>query len=380
MQTKIKSVIILGGYGNFGKRIAQHLIQINELTIFIAGRSLSKAQNLCQQLQQSKQCHSVQPLQIDIDDTNFSNIIRTVSPDLLIHTSGPFQGQDYRVAQACIAYHCHYIDLADDRHFVSHFAQLNAQLNQQLNAKPLTLISGASSVPGLSSCVISTYLHEFDQLDSIEIAIAPGNQAERGLATLEAILCNTGKPLKIFINGQWQTQFGWMSSQKKFFGSIVGHRWLANVDVPDLQLFPAYYRGVQTVTFQAGLELTLLHHVMVLMAWLTKKQIIKNWKNKAHYLLKISQWFNFFGSDIGGMSVRLVGKKKNKRFQLEWLLTAPNGIGPYIPTIPAIIVAEKLIQGQALETGAQACINLFSIAEFNEIANPMGITTQLVCS
>ena len=39
-------------------------------------------------------------------------------PGLVIHTVGPFQQQDFAVAQAAIAAGAHYCDLADARRFV----------------------------------------------------------------------------------------------------------------------------------------------------------------------------------------------------------------------------------------------------------------------
>lgn len=41
-----------------------------------------------------------------------------IIPNIVIHTSGPFQEQGYDVAQACIQQGIHYIDLADGRSFV----------------------------------------------------------------------------------------------------------------------------------------------------------------------------------------------------------------------------------------------------------------------
>jgi len=34
----MKKVVVLGGYGNFGKRIVENLANIEDITIYIAGR------------------------------------------------------------------------------------------------------------------------------------------------------------------------------------------------------------------------------------------------------------------------------------------------------------------------------------------------------
>lgn len=54
---------------------------------------------------------------IDING-DLNEALARIAPQIVIHTTGPFQTQDHRVAQACIAQGCHYLDLADAREFV----------------------------------------------------------------------------------------------------------------------------------------------------------------------------------------------------------------------------------------------------------------------
>ncbi len=97
---------------------------------------------------------------------------------------------DYRVPEACIDIGAHYIDLADDRRFVCDITQLDIKANNN----HVLAVSGASSVPGLSSVILDHYYPEFSQIYTIDISIAPGNKAERGEATIRGILSYTGHP------------------------------------------------------------------------------------------------------------------------------------------------------------------------------------------
>ncbi|MBQ0729782.1 MAG: saccharopine dehydrogenase NADP-binding domain-containing protein, partial [Oleispira antarctica] len=114
----VRKVLILGGYGNFGKRISESLSTIKGITIVIAGRSIKKADFLCEALSEKGALAELSAIAIDIHSTQFLYQLKTLAPDLVIHTGGPFQGQDYCVAKACIDIRSHYIDLADDRRFV----------------------------------------------------------------------------------------------------------------------------------------------------------------------------------------------------------------------------------------------------------------------
>jgi saccharopine dehydrogenase-like NADP-dependent oxidoreductase len=368
-----RSILILGGYGNFGKRICESLAKQSNICLLIAGRSLEKATQLCEKLRSENATAEINPVVLDIFNDNFPQQLKALNPFLVIHTSGPFQGQDYRVPQACIDAGSHYIDLADDRRFVCDIATLDVQAK----AKNILVVSGASSVPGLSSTVIDHFMKEFSRIDLLDIAIAPGNRAERGEATVKAILSYTGHPIRIFENGVWINKYGWMSPRKINFGKTVGNRLLANVDVPDLELFPHRYAPVKTLNFQAGLELAFLHWGMVGMAWLAKKGIVKNWADISKTIVAASNWFIGLGSDVGGMMICIQGIDENQQQkEILWRLTAEHGVGPYIPTLSAIIIARQLIQNEPFAAGATPCLGMYSLHDFDGLAKNWGIYHQ----
>ncbi|KPH63797.1 saccharopine dehydrogenase NADP-binding domain-containing protein [Pseudoalteromonas porphyrae] len=372
----MKTVVVLGGYGNFGKRIVENLAKTAGITILIAGRNNDKAIALAKHLQ-PKVAAILAPLVIDIFADDFKARLTSLAPFLVIHTSGPFQGQDYRVPNACIECGSHYIDLADDRRFVCDINQLDSKAKE----KGVLIVSGASSVPGLSSAVVDHYQNQFSTIESINLAIAPGNKAERGVATVAAILSYTGHPLSVFKSGHWQDVYGWMDSRVNDFGSFVGKRCLANVDVPDLELFPNRYNVSQQVSFQAGLELGILHWTMVGMAYLSKIGIVKSWAPLAKAIVSTSNLFLPFGTQDGAMEVLISGQDHgNKTKQIKWTLYAPKGNGPYIPTLSSIVLAKKLLSSEAFiakqGVGAIPCAGLFELDDFSHYFDTLGITYQ----
>ena len=372
----MRNVVVLGGYGNFGKRIVENLACIEGINIFIAGRNLSKSSALVENLKATSTA-SLEPLVIDIFAEDFKEQLATLSPFLVIHTSGPFQGQDYRVPKACIECGAHYIDLADDRRFVCDIADLDSLAKES----GVLVVSGASSVPGLSSAVVDSYQNQFSAIESIDLAIAPGNKAERGLATVEAILSYTGHPLNVFKEGRWQDVYGWMDSKVNDFGGFVGKRHLANVDVPDLELFPKRYSVSQQVSFQAGLEIPLLHLTMVGMAYLSKIGLVKNWAPLSKTIVSASNVFLPLGSDKGAMEVLICGKANDKNpKQVKWTLYAPKGNGPYIPTLSTIILARKLLSNKSdnkkLEAGAKPCVGLLQLSDFSACFDSLDLTFE----
>lgn len=370
MQTK--RILILGGYGNFGRRIAEALASQDNLKIFIAGRDLNRSHACCDAL--SPNVHAIlEAVCLNADSPDFAHHLASLDVDVVINCVGPFQAQDYRIAIACISCQCHYIDLADDRQFVCNFTSLD-ELAKRNN---VIAVSGASTVPGLSSVVIDHFYPDFNHLETIDFAIAPGNKAERGLATVTGILSAIGHTFPVLSNSEWSNRYGWMSPRKWDFGEPVGHRWLANINIPDLELFPQRYPDVTSVNFQAGLELPLLHWTMVVMAAMAKIGLIRNWRNFSKPIFYTGEWFRRFGSDDGGMQIRLSGTDHaDRRKEIRWTLRVLNGVGPYIPTLPAVILTRKLVANDIAFRGATPCLGMFSLADFDREASQFDISHQ----
>lgn len=356
-------IMILGGYGNFGKRIAEGLI-VRCHKVIIAGRDVQKAEALCARLG-----HLARPVACDIAN-GFTAVLAQEKPKIVIHTCGPFQGADYAVAEAAIAAGCHYIDLSDGRDFVTGFGALDAMAKQ----KDVVAITGASSVPALSSAVIEAHKSRFSKLIGIEFAIAPGQGAERGLATTKAILSYAGKPLKPYAG--YKNPYGWQGLRAHRFPEL-GLRLLSDCDIPDLDLLPQHY-GFETIRFGAGLELWPLHLGLWAISGLVRWGAPLRLKALAPLLLKAAGLFDRFGSDDGGMWVRLRGLDHDQKpLTLDWHLIAKAGDGPQIPCVPAILLADRLMQNDpTLPKGAYPCVGIIALPDYLEALKGFQIKTH----
>lgn len=347
----MRPVLILGGYGNFGKRIARALT-LHGVTVILAGRSDEKAEALRRQLP-SNLAHTAV---IDVHQP-FGPHLQTLAPGVVINTCGPFQSADYTIAQTCIHHRVHYIDLADGRDFVTGITRLDAAAR----AHGVSVISGASTVPGLSSAVVERYRHEFTRIDSMVYGISPGQQAERGLATTRGILSYVGRRLKPFAGGQ--AAFGWQDMYRQDYPGL-GRRWMANCDIPDLDLLPQKYR-LRAIRFSAGLELAPLHLGLWALGGLVRAGVPLNLPRFAGLLLKASNLFDRFGTCDGGMHVVLKGTGPEGRpHTRRWFIIAKDQDGPQIPTVPAILLARDIVRGGPVPVGAQPCVGLIDLTAY----------------
>jgi hypothetical protein len=296
--------------------------------------------------------------------------LQKLHPAVVINTCGPFQNSDYAMSQGCIRHGVHYIDLADGRDFVAGITTLDRAAKE----KGVAVITGASTVPGLSSAALEHFKSEFSEIDSLKYGISPGQKAERGLATTQGILTYVGKALKNFA-GRREPAYGWQDIYRQPYPEI-GARWMANCDVPDLDLLPARY-GIRAIQFSAGLELGVLHLGLWALSWLVRWRLPLDLPRHAQGLLTISNWFNEFGSADGGMHMILRGKNhEGKDHERHWFIIARQGHGPHIPTIPAIILAKKIMQDQFNMTGAMPCVGLVGLEEYLEELRSYDVLTR----
>jgi saccharopine dehydrogenase-like NADP-dependent oxidoreductase len=359
-------VVVLGGYGNFGARICRALAGNPGIELVVAGRNIGKARALAQPL-------GAQAAALDGADPRLADALREHGIGLVIHTAGPFQAQDFHVAQSAARAGCHYIDLADGRRFVCDFGSV---LDDAFKSTARTGISGASTVPALSSAVVQEALPKFSQLESIDTCIAPAQRAPRGAATLEAVLSYCGAPIQVWREGRWQALHGWADPSPVRFARLKARRG-ALCDIPDLELFPLRLAGVQSVMFRAALEVGMTQTVFALLASLRRSGLLAAPERLAALLHRCGNWVDWLGTPDGGMVVRLRGRSLNgEPLSLAWEITAPSHHGPEIPCMAAILLARRLARGETLPVGAMPCMGLLSLQDFTPEFERWGMHTS----
>jgi hypothetical protein len=351
-------ILIVGGYGAFGARAAERLAREPDLEILIAGRSEQKAAAHAAALARTSKGR-IAHAGLDARTAD-ADAIDALGARVLINASGPFQRQNYGLARAAIGAGCHYVDLADARTFVTGITALDSEAR----AAGVTVISGASSVPGLSSAVVREYAGAFHELDAIEIGISPGNSFDPGVATAASILSQAGKPHTELRNGKRETVYGWQGLARHRFLEI-GARWMGCVDVPDLDLFPAHYPQLRAARFSAGVEVGLFHFGIWSLSWLVRAHLVRDLGSLAAPLLRAKGVLRVLGSDRGGMFVTMRGRDHNGAAkELAWHLIARSHQGPYVPAIASVVLAKRLAAEQGPPAGARPCFGLFTLADF----------------
>jgi len=347
-------VAIVGAYGNFGSIIRKKLAeQRNTPFILSVGRDRHKLDFLASG-------NATHYWAGDAHSDQFTKVLRDHEIDLVIHTAGPFQGQDYNVAKSAIAAGANYCDLSDCRHFVRGISDLD----EAAKRAQVFVLSGCSSVPTLSAGVIDHFRPLFSKIDHIDFGISSSAKMP-GVSTVRGVLDYAGKPIEQFENGVVKAVRGWQDlTLHRFHG--LGLRLLANVDVPDMDIFPSRY-GAQSVRFQAGSGLKLGTLANFSVATLARFGLIRNAGHYADLLHRVGKRFEWMGDRKSLMFIKISGTGLDGLpYQHRWEIEAHDDKGPTIPSSGAVALTRMQMAGIRVSPGARPCVGVIPMERYLE--------------
>ena len=353
-------VVILGGYGVFGALLAELLVRDGH-DVWIAGRDLKKAKTCAERL-------GIRPLQVDIHGD--LRLVFEQKPDVVVDAVGPYLntgGDPYRVARACIQAGANYLDLSDNPELTTGITTLDDQARKA----GCWVLSGASSVPGLSSVVVAHAARDFEELLLIDAAILPGNKAPRSPSVIETFVGQVGRTSPVLRGGVWRDTECW--TDKRRFEFDPGLRRTGYfINVPDIKLFPEYFKA-RSVMFRAGMELGIFNIALSALGMLRRYVSINITSRRARIMERLSNLTLHFGTDRGAMQVLVVGRAKGAIKQRVWHLIAEAGDGPYVPTIVARTLIRRIGD---VPPGARPCLCEVSLTEIEAALSDLNIRTS----
>jgi saccharopine dehydrogenase-like NADP-dependent oxidoreductase len=347
-----RTVLVVGATGAFGERLAEGLIR-SGFAVIGAARNTARLDALARRLGRG---FAVEPLDRSKIDAAGLQQLRARWPGLfaVADASGPFQTSATRLPRAAIGAGLHYVDLADARAFVGGIRVLD----EEARAANVAVFAGASSTPALSRAVLDQLVAGSPRVITIEVSIAPGNRAPRGLSTVHAVLSMVGQPIRVFRGARWVEEYGW-GLNKTIELPGVGNRRVALCETPDLDLLVERYHPSADAVFRAGLELRVLHEGVAALGLLVRLGILKSLAALVRPLRILAELFKPFGTDRGGMRVDvLLENDAGQLLRRVWTLAADGGDGLYVPTLPALAALKMLAAGALEWRGAGPCAGL----------------------
>ena len=364
-------ILILGGYGVFGGRLAELLADLPQVELLICGRDLARAAAFCARYRGQAR---VRPLALDRADIVAA--LRAERPGLVVDASGPFQhygAEPYRVIAACIDAGVDYLDFADAADFVFGVSRFDAPAK----AAGVFVLSGVSSFPVLTAAVLREMAKTM-AIVSVDGGIAPSPYAGIGLNVMRAVLGYAGAPVTLRRHGRPSHGVG-LAESRRFTIAVPGRLPLRNirfslVDVPDLQVIPPEHPTMTDIWMGAGPVPESLHRLLNLLA--TARAALR-----LPSLVPFSRLFYAvlnrirFGEHRGGMFVRARGLCAGRTVERSWHLLAEGDDGPYIPSMAIEAVIRRLLAGERPAVGAGSGVRALELSDYDMLCRGRRIYT-----
>ncbi len=359
-------ILIVGGYGTFGGRLAHLLAAESALTLIIAGRSEKSARAFCAKLAEGAK---KLPTRFDRDG-DLDAQLQAIAPDLLVDATGPYQFYGkvpYRVIKACIAAGIHYMDLADGSDFVKHVAQFD----DAAKAKGVYVLSGVSSFPVLSAAVVRYLAHDMVTLRTIHGGIAPSPYAGVGLNVIRAIAGYSGQRVPMVRDGKPGHGYP-LTESMRYTICPPGYLPLRNlrfslVDVPDLQVLPELWPELESMWMGAGPVPEVLHRMLNGLAWLVRCKLLPTLSPFAKLIFAVANTL-CWGEDRGGMFVAVSGRNAaGETVERAWHMIAEGKDGPFIPSMAVEAIVRHSLAGRQPAPGARAAMRELELDDYAQV-------------
>ncbi|AWP22328.1 hypothetical protein C4901_02295 [Acidiferrobacter sp. SPIII_3] len=342
-----KKVLILGGYGTCGRRIAEILMQDPQAECLIGGRDTSRGQAVSAAL-------GIPFVAVDIQRQASLNAALD-GVFAVVNTCGPFRPHDYGVAERCARRGVHYVDMADETSYILGLQGLAARAVEG----GVSLVSGAGSALAFSSVLAAAIAPGFDTITDIEIAALSGNRNPRGLASVRALLAAQGRPARIYERGAWHEVPGYTRGRTVVLPGPFGRHRLYVTDAPEIEILSRRYGA--GVTYRTGLELAVLNRAHAWLGSLNRLGVIADLARFAKGLHVVQQGLRRFGRTAFGLRVVLRGERGGQPLVRSAGLVAEDD-GLSILCTPAIALVRKWMAGTG-EPGAFACSSVLTLSD-----------------
>jgi hypothetical protein len=368
-------VLVVGGYGTFGGRLARLLSDVSELTLLIGGRSSERAQQFCSGVAGGAVTARLVPTVFDRGG-DVEEQLRWLMPDVVVDASGPFQlyGQaPYRLVEGCLACGIDYLDLADSTEFVLGIGAFAERARE----RSVFVLAGVSTCPVLTSAAVRLVSKQMARVDSIHAGIAPSPHADVGLNVVRAIASYAGKPIHVRRDGRDVVAYPFTETFTHTV-RVDGQRPLSPntfslVDVPDLQLLARGWPQCRTVWIGAAPTPAVWHKLLRGLAWLVRWRVLPSLERLAPLMYRATRLLRW-GPHRGGMFVRVSGVDgSGNPITRSWNLVAEGDAGPFIPCMAAEAIIRNYVAGRVPAPGARAAMGELEIDDYAALMPERGI-------
>lgn len=355
-----QKILILGGMGQVGQRVALDLLGFGLGRVTVTGR---------------REVYDAPLLGMDLvsfyrlDLAEQDKLEQAIAAhDLVIHCAGAFHHRDGQVLKACIRAQKNYIDVSDHRCLYEKIKPLRPDVE----AAKITAVCNAGVFPGISNSMVRLAVEQLDQPEKIELYYGVVGSGGAGETVMTTTFLGLTEPFTVWQDGQWLKKRPYSEKQTVQFSDPVGKTNVYWFDVAETFTFAESF-PVKTVITKFGSVPDIYNQLTRAMTFLPfgllkNARIIKGLSKISYGMTQITDRFSGVGV---AMQAMVTGKKAGKSTQVtvemvhdHTAIAAGQGVG---------IVAELLLDGHISQKGLYPVEQIIPTDLFLKMATKRGI-------
>lgn len=363
-------ILLIGGYGEAGKRIAEYALRfLKTIEIIIAGRTLQKAQALADELNQTLKTTRTSARRVDVADVNdLTNAMKEV--DFVINASGTIIYTE-QIVKAVLSSGRDYLDMQ-----LSSPTKLNIlrQYASTFKTKGICYMTDGGFHPGVPAALVRYAAQQLDTLETGNVYCAMKIDWA-SLAITEDTKYEFVDELKNFNmthleNGVWVNPSWSKATQRYEFGAPYGNEVCMPMHLEEFRELKQQLPFLQS----AGLFISGFNPIT---DWFVAPLVIIGFKilperfNKS--LAKFFNWGLQFSKPPFG--IRIIAQCKGTKDQEPATLriSVDHEDGYVLTAIPVVACLKQYIENGLREPGLQFQANFVQPTPFLEDMEQMGL-------
>ncbi len=367
-----QQVLILGGQGRIGRRVAADLVTHTNAKVTVTGRSQRSKPTLALGSQ-------VQALELELDDRDkLTASIHALQTDdrqqrnVVVHCAGPFHHRDGRVLEACIAAGVNYVDVSDH----PSYTRTAIAYREAAAAAGITAIVNTGIFPGISNSMVRQSIEQLDTADTVHLSYVVAGSGGAGVTVMRTTFLGLQRPFQAWLKGRWQMVKPYSDREVVEFPPPYGRVGVYWFDVPEAFTIPSAF-PVKTVMTKFGTVPDFYNFLTWSVArwWhprlLQTRAVIEFLSQVSHFMTDVTDRFSGIGVairvEVDGQKDGSPAKSYATLVHKNTAIAAGYGTGS---------VTELLLVGKLDKPGVWAIEEALSTALFTQAMQSRGVTIE----
>jgi saccharopine dehydrogenase-like NADP-dependent oxidoreductase len=359
-------ILILGGRGRIGSRVAADVLTHTSAHITVTGRANQAV------LPVHPQDHPrLQYLTLNLADR--PNLIKAIAQaDLVVHCAGPFRQRDTSVLETCIAQGVNYVDVSDDRVFT----QASLRHADAARTAQITAVINTGVFPGISNSMVRQGIEQLDAAEEVHLRYVVAGSGGAGVTVMRTTFLGLQHAFDAWIDHHWQPIKPYTGRETIEFPPPFGKNNVYWFEMPEsitlAQTFP-----LKTVTTKFGTVPDFYNRL----TWLTthafpnvlmqQSWVVEGLAQISYRMTDISDRFSGIGVamrvDIKGQKNQRSAHYTSSFFHNNTVVAAGIGTGS---------ICQRLVTNQLNPPGVFSVEQILPTAVFEDLLASRSITLQ----